>query len=266
MKAHSRRRNTTIMAIFAIAILAGSIDARAQTAAEMAGLPVDVSGTWSIRRLPENRDLGPCFTRDSRKLPRIACRFPVEKLNLTARAFAWMEFTDEPLEGKFYCVPEPIPSMLTRALPQRIEQRKDRVNIVYDQRHHIVTRTIWTDGRPLPDWDEVAYYGHSSGRYEGDQLVVETRNFTFDPSGIDTQSQVPSSWAKRLTERYSRIAPDRLRMVLTIEDPVFLKTPYTEAFDMVPAETTDDSFKWYPCDLEDALVPLKMLPPKYKDK
>lgn len=255
-----------VMVVLAVAMVLGTAGAEAQTSAEMAGLPVDVSGTWSVRRLPENRNLGPCFTRDSRKLPRIACRFPVEKMNLTARARAWMEFTDEPLEGKFFCVPEPIPSMLTRNLPQRFDQRKDKIIITYDQRHHIVTRTIWMDGRSLPDWDEVAYYGHSIGRYEGNELVVETRNFTFDPSGIDTQSQIPSSWSKRLIERYSRVAPDRMRMVLTIEDPVFLKTPYTETFEMAVAEAREDAaFEWYPCDLEDASLPLQMLPPKHKD-
>jgi hypothetical protein len=255
----------TALVAFAVLLL-GGIDARAQTSAEMTGLPVDLNGVWSVNRLPENEDLGPCVTRDSRNLPRLGCRFNVEKLNITARARAWMQFTDEALEGKFFCIPEPIPSMLTRNLPQRIEQRKDRVIITYDQRHHIVTRTAWTDGRSLPDWDEVAYFGHSIGRYEGNELVVETRNFTFDPSGIDTQSQVPSSWQKRLIERYSRVGPDKLKMVLTIEDPVFLKTPYTETFDMVKAEAREDAqLEWYPCDFEDASLPLKMLPPKYVD-
>jgi hypothetical protein len=240
--------------------------AQAQTSAELAGFPVDLNGTWTVRRLPQNEITTPCVTRDARKLPRIACRFDVERLNLTARARAWMAFTDEPLEGKFFCIPEPIPSMLTRNLPLRIEQRRDKVIITYDQRHHIVTRTAWTDGRRLPDWDEVAFYGHSVGRYEGNELVVDTRNFTFDPSGIDTQSQVPSSWQKRLVERYSRIGPDRLRMVLTIEDPVFLKTPYTETFELVKAEAREDAqFEWYPCDYEDASLPLQALPPKYKD-
>jgi hypothetical protein len=255
------------MALAALALFVFSgIDAAAQTSAEITGLPVDLNGAWSVNRLSENRDLGPCLTHDSRNLPRLGCRFNVEKLNLTARAKAWMQFTDEAFEGKFFCIPEPIPSMLTRNLPQRIEQRRDRVVITYDQRHHIVTRTAWTDGRSFPDWDEVAYFGHSIARYEGSELVVETRNFTFDPSGIDTQSQVPSSWQKRLVERYSRIGPDKLKMVLTIEDPVFLKTPYTETFEMVRAEAREDAqFDWYPCDYEDASLPLKTLPPKYPD-
>ena len=258
---------TRLLAVLAVStVLAAGSTAQAQTSAELAGFPVDLNGTWSARRLPENRITTPCVTRDDRKLPRIACRFDIVKLNLTARAHAWMQFTDEPLEGKFFCIPEPIPSMLTRNLPLRIEQRRDKVVITYDQRHHIVERVAWTDGRRLPDWDEVAFYGHSIGRYEGNELVVQTANFTFDPSGIDTQSQVPSSWQKRLTERYSRIGPDTLRMVLTIEDPVFLKTPYTETFELVKAEAREDAqFEWYPCDYEDASLPLKALPPKYKD-
>jgi hypothetical protein len=76
---------------------------------------------------------------------------------------------------------------------------------------------------------------------------------------------VPSSWQKRLTERYARDG-DRLRMVLTIDDPVFLKTPYTETFELVKAEAREDAqFEWYPCDLQDAMLPLQALPPKYKD-
>src|SRR5688572_18614291 len=198
---HATPGNAVLFAsVVGFALVLGATNAAAQTAAEMLGLPVNLGGVWAAQRLPENRLTTPCVTNDSRKLPRIACRFDIGKLNLTARARAWMEFSDEPLEGKFFCVPEPIPSMLTRNLPQRIEQRKDRVIITYDQRHHIVARTAWTDGRSLPDWDEVAYYGHSVGRYVGNELVVETRNFTFDPSGIDTQNQVPSSWQKRLVE------------------------------------------------------------------
>jgi hypothetical protein len=251
------------VAVLAWGLLA--VNPAAQTSAELAGFPVDLNGTWSTQRLPRNRITTPCVTNDDRKLPRIACRFDIVKLNLTARARAWMQFTDEALEGKFFCVPEPIPSMLTRNLPLRIEQRRDRVVITYDQRHHIVQRVAWTDGRKLPDWDDVAFYGHSVGRYDGNELVVETANFTFDPSGIDTQSQVPSSWQKRLTERYARDG-DRLRMVLTIDDPVFLKTPYTETFELVKAEAREDAqFEWYPCDLQDAMLPLQALPPKYKD-
>ena len=260
---HQRLRRTAMMTVFiSLTVVFGGIELQAQTAAELAGLPVDLNGAWSVQRL---RDVGPCFDRDSRGLPRIACRFPQEELMLNARALAWLEFHDEPLEGKFYCLPEPIPSMLVRGLPQRIEQRQDRVTIVYDQRHHIVTRTIWTDGRPFPPPEDVAYYGHSIGRYEGNELIVETQNFTFDPSGIDTQGQVPSSWTKRLTERYSRIGSDRLRMVLTIEDPVFLKEPYTETLEYAPAQLLPESFVWVPCDVEDASVPLRMLPPKYAD-
>ena len=260
---HSRRAGVAVAVLFACGLFPGA--SGAQTSAELAGFPVDLNGAWSTRRLPENRITTPCVTRDDRKLPRIACRFDVARLNLTARAVAWMRFTDEALEGKFFCIPEPIPSMLTRNLPLRIEQRRDKVVITYDQRHHIVERVAWTDGRRLPDWDQVAFYGHSVGRYEGDALVIETANFTFDPSGIDTQSQVPSSWQKRLTERYSRDG-DKLKLVLTIEDPVFLKKPYTETFELVKAEARDDArFEWYPCDYEDASLPLQMLPPKYKD-
>lgn len=231
----------------------------AQSPTEVRQIP-DLSGTWAGAGGRQGSCAG---LSDSRGLPRIGCRFPVDKLKLTARTLAWLEFHDEPIEGKFYCVPESMPSLLLRNDPVRIDQRADKVVMEYEVfLSHNVTRTVWTDGRPLPPPGEVAYYGYSVGRYEGNELIVETRNFTFDPNGIDYQAQIPSSWVKHLTERYSRVAPDRLKMVLTVEDPIFMKEPYTETRELV---RSNRQIEWIDCDPGDARVPLMMLPPKYKD-
>ena len=253
-------RITTTVSFMVAALIIGAPDLAAQSPSEVRGIG-DFNGTWvrdSRSAQPSCEGVG-----DQRNLPRNGCRFPVAELGVNARARAWWDFFDEPLEGKFYCVPESMPSMLTRNDPMRIDQRADR--LVIDHEVFLsknVTRIVWTDGRGFPPPGDVAYYGHSVGRYEGDELVIETRNFTFDPNGIDYQGQVPSSWAKHITERYSHLGPDRLQMVLTFEDPVFLTRPYTETFEF---RRTDDSIEWIDCDPEAAGVPLRMLPPKYVD-
>ena len=231
------------------------------------GAPAEktISGTWRSVERSNPPACGPFFVieEDERQLPRRGCRFDWRD-HINARTRAWLAFQDEPVEGKFYCVPESIPSNLARGTV-RITQRGD--SVVTEQAAILaatIVRTFWTDGRPHPPPGDVAYYGHSIGRYEGDELVVETRNFTFDPNGMDYQLQVPSSWAKRLTERYSLIGPDRLKMVLTVEDPVFLTRPYTETFEY---ERTDQEIQWITdCDPVSAAAPMLMLLPKYPDE
>lgn len=146
----------------------------------------------------------------------------------------------------------------------RIEQRVGRVTFEHQiTSHNNASRVAWTDGRAhLDAGDTPLYYGHSVGRYEGDELIVETKNFTFDPNGIDYMTNVPSSWRKRVIERYSRIAPDRLRLVLTFEDPEFMTEPYTETLEL---SRTDHEIIWAHCDLENAVEDLQMIAPKYSD-
>lgn len=81
-------------------------------------------------------------------------------------------------------------------------------------------RVIFMDGRSPPNPEEVVgtYYGHSSGRWEEDVLVVESSGFNarfwFSNGGL------PHTEALRLTERFSRPAFDTLKYELTIDDPL----------------------------------------------
>jgi len=87
-------------------------------------------------------------------------------------------------------------------------------------------RLIFLDGREPPDPDEVfgTYYGHSTGRWEGDTLVVESSGFNarfwFSNGGL------PHSEALRLTERFSRPDFNTLKYALTIDDPLSYTRPW----------------------------------------
>ena len=87
-------------------------------------------------------------------------------------------------------------------------------------------RVIYMDARSPPDPEEVAgtYYGHSTGRWEEDVLVVESSGFNarfwFSNGGL------PHTEALRLTERFSRPDFHTLKYELTIDDPL----TYTRAW------------------------------------
>lgn len=91
-------------------------------------------------------------------------------------------------------------------------------------------RVIYMDGRAAPEPDEVVgtYYGHSTGRWEGDTLVVESSGFNarfwFSNGGL------PHTEALRLTERFSRPTFDTLHYEVTIDDPFTYRRPWTAAW------------------------------------
>ncbi len=241
-----------------------SWETRVTKTAEMLGVP-ELTGTWVVTKREHPVTARICDSHtDSRKLPRNPCRFDANLLHLTDRANAWLNWADERIEGKYYCVPESIPSVLVRAYPVRIEQSKDSITFEHQITiHNTATRTVAMDGRHhIFEGAIPLYYGDSIGKYEGNDLVVDTTNFTFDPNGIDYMTNIPSSWRKHVVERYTRVAPDKVKFVLTFEDPEMMHQPYTETFEM---SKVNYEITWTHCDLENADADLIMMPPKYKD-
>ena len=111
----------------AVAFIVGAANLEAQFPTEVSELP-DISGTWRVveRSNPPACRAGFTIAEDERQLPRRGCRLDWSD-HINTRARAWLRFQDEPVEGKFYCVPESIPSTLARNLPVRIVQRADDV-------------------------------------------------------------------------------------------------------------------------------------------
>jgi hypothetical protein len=86
-------------------------------------------------------------------------------------------------------------------------------------------RVIFTDGRPHPDI-EPSFNGHSTGKWDGDTLVVDTVNIkptvTLAP-GMSHSDKV------HIVERFAldKKDPDVMRVQLTVEDPDALARPFT---------------------------------------
>ena len=108
----------------------------------------------------------------------------------------------------------------------RISQSPGYVAIVHEMVHE--TRIVPLDGRPFSGMR--TYMGESRGRWEGDTLVVETRNFNGEAPYRGSAENL------RLTERYSRVGPETIDFRLTIEDDTHWTRPWTVAYLMRQAE------------------------------
>jgi hypothetical protein len=93
-------------------------------------------------------------------------------------------------------------------------------------------RAVPTDGRPHRDDVPPSYRGDSVGRWDGDVLVVETKNFTDDTWMFAEGRSSPHSDQLRIVERYRRVNKDTLQIDATVYDSKVLTGPWT-----VPTQT-----------------------------
>ena len=99
-------------------------------------------------------------------------------------------------------------------------------------------RTIPLDGRPhLPDTIP-QFHGDARARWEGDTLVVETKNF------VGRRNFRGSNQFRHVVERFTRVAENMIRYEFTITDP----TTWTSSWSgEVPMIKTDGPMYEYGC-------------------
>ena len=105
-----------------------------------------------------------------------------------------------------------------------IVQTPTRIIQIFEYRHD--WREIWLDGRALPAGDALypKWNGFSVGRFEGDELVVESEGFD-ERSWLDKLGY-PHSENMRVEERYRRVDADTLELTITITDPEYYTAPW----------------------------------------
>jgi hypothetical protein len=109
----------------------------------------------------------------------------------------------------------------------QIFQSKNQVTILTEQIHD--ARIVPLDGRPFVLDQIRSWSGESRGHWEGDTLVVITKNFndlmmSFNGSG--------SAYHKVVTERFTRTSDQALRYEATIEDPATFEDKIVLSFPM----------------------------------
>ena len=164
------------------------------------------------------------------------------KLNERAQAAqaAYDENSDENPELR--CIGRPTPAMIvyTDLYPLQIEFDEAEATIAIRSQFFDEERTVYVDGREHPGGDERFHEGHSIGWWEGDTLVVDTRNFEDHRSPY--QNGIPSGAQKHVVERY-RLLEDGTRMAVEfmLEDPEYLLEPMTHSRTLVYSPQADMS-------------------------
>ncbi len=127
------------------------------------------------------------------------------------------------------CHPRRQPWMLLQSAPISIVQDGDKLILIYEKRSAPMHVYI---GREPPDPAKIplTLNGYSVGRWEGDELVVDSVRFS-DRPGHGSVKTLPFLPTTRITQRF-RISADgqELKARFTITEPQWLSTPYVYDF------------------------------------
>ena len=176
----------------------------------------------------------PPLTPEAQK--RIAARAAARKTSGRGEADSW---TDRSLYDR--CLTRGLPGSMMPAIygnSYQIVQGPGMVAIVYEMIHE--TRVIPIQGGPHVRTSIDLDMGDARGRWEGDTLVVETRNFkersVYRNANPDTLV---------LTERFTRISPEQVRWRVTVDDPETWTRPWS--FQMPLTLNDSEPLQLYEC-------------------
>jgi len=122
-----------------------------------------------------------------------------------------------------HCLPGGIAKLHTAALLRKIIQTPGLV--VFLNERNASYRQIFTDGRPLEEDPNPSWNGYSTGHWDGDTLVVETKGFQ-DGQWLD-RSGSPLTSAAKMTERFHRVNYGTLEIDLTVDDSKAYTKPWS---------------------------------------
>ena len=121
------------------------------------------------------------------------------------------------------CLPFGFPRSLYGPHQTQIIQDNDYMVFLFEQNtmFHIVP----TDGRAFTPDLPASWYGESIGRWDGDTLIIETRNMN-GYIKLDTAGHPLSDQAK-LTQTYKRPNFGTIEHTMTVDDPKTYTKPFT---------------------------------------
>ena len=121
------------------------------------------------------------------------------------------------------CWPHSVTDFDAHMMPKKVIQTPGLVVMLFESYHSF--RQIFTDGRPLPDNPDPAWFGYSVGKWEGDTLVVNTVGIN-DKTWLDDGGH-PHSDALHVIERFRRPDFGHMEVQVTIDDPKAYSKPWT---------------------------------------
>ena len=148
------------------------------------------------------------------------------------------------------CRVHTVPYIYRGPLRLRIwEERDPETQRLISIQHRISTfaqlRTIWMDGRPHPSpYARHSWMGFSTGRFEGDTLVVKT---THIKQNWLRRNGLPQSDQATLTEYFTRHG-EILTRISIVEDPVSLTEPLIKSENFLRAVRPQEPNWVWPCE------------------
>ena len=126
-------------------------------------------------------------------------------------------------ESDANCLPQGVPKINAAPAPWKIVQAPGSIVIVYEAFN--LWRQIFLDGRELVPDANPTWMGYSTGRWDGDTLVVDTRGFN-GKTWLDQLGR-PSTDALHVIERFRRKDVGHMEIQITIDDAKAYTKPWT---------------------------------------
>ena len=121
------------------------------------------------------------------------------------------------------CLPHSVVDFDAHHMPKKVVQTPGLLLLLFESYH--TYRQIFTDGRPLPEVLEPAWFGYSVAKWEGDTLVVDTIGI-HEKTWLDDSGR-PHSDALHVIERFRRVDFGHMDLQITIDDPKAYVKPWT---------------------------------------
>lgn len=122
-----------------------------------------------------------------------------------------------------HCVPIGIIRLHTVPIYKKVVQVPGLLVLMNE--YNASYRQIFTDGRPLPVDPNPSWNAYSSGKWEGDTLVVKSAGFR-DGLWLDNTGN-PLTQAATITERFRRPNFGNLEIEITVDDPKAYTKPWS---------------------------------------
>jgi hypothetical protein len=142
------------------------------------------------------------------------------------------------------CLPPGMPAMMSMAYGMEVMQTKDKITFFSELND--ATRRVFLDGRKptARHLDDPTYAGYSTGRWEGDTLVIDT--VALHP-GSFIEGFTPHSDAMTVRERLRLIGPGLLENRITVTDAKALTKPWEAVRTYRKAAPPNDELREFAC-------------------
>jgi hypothetical protein len=198
----------------------------------------DLSGVWDhpfVIDMAQNSRGDNCGAQ----LKGCSYKGPAEPIQMTAWGAEWFKtYKPEDFDATAHCNPMGYTRSRNAPVPTQIVATPTQVVFLHESM--FAFHVVYLDGRPHPGEDarQTTWYGHSTGKWDGDTLVIDTVGpFFASPMMIlDTRGHPVSSQA-HFVERFTRTDYDSLAYEITVDDPISYAKPFknTRVWKLMPA-------------------------------